>query len=151
MGRNWTHINVAYNFWSSGFKDLYLNFSTVKYNCCSIKSTLFLLSIFVVSNIHMTNICSFPFNRNSFFSSIYLSIVYLSICPYTNSPVHLYTHMNVNVKSLSRVRLFTTQWTVAYQAPPSMGFSRQEYWSGLPFPSPKDLPNPGIKPRSPTS
>ena len=41
-------------------------------------------------------------------------------------------------------------WTVAHQAPPSMGFSRQEYWSGLPFPSPEDLPNPGIEPRSPT-
>ena len=48
------------------------------------------------------------------------------------------------VKSLSRVWLFVTPWTVAYQAPPSMGFSRQEYWSGLPFPSPGDLPNPGI-------
>ena len=53
------------------------------------------------------------------------------------------------VKSLSRVQLFTTLWTVAYQAPPSMGFSRQEYWSGLPFPSPGDLPNPGIESRSP--
>ena len=42
-----------------------------------------------------------------------------------------------------------TPWTVAYQAPPSMGFSRQEYWSGLSFPSPRDLPNPGIEPRSP--
>ena len=42
-----------------------------------------------------------------------------------------------------------TPWTVAYQALPSMGFSRQEYWSGLPFPSPGDLPNPGIEPRSP--
>ena len=42
-----------------------------------------------------------------------------------------------------------TPWTVAYQASPSMGFSRQEYWSGLPFPSPGDLPDPGIKPRSP--
>ena len=40
------------------------------------------------------------------------------------------------VKSLSHVQLFVTPWTVAYQAPPSMGFSRQEYWSGLPFPSP---------------
>ena len=54
------------------------------------------------------------------------------------------------VKSLSRVRLFATPWTVAYQAPPSMGFSRQEYWSGLPFPSPGDLPDPGIEPGSPT-
>ena len=42
-----------------------------------------------------------------------------------------------------------TSWTVAHQAPPSMGFSRQEYWSGLPFPSPGDLPDPGIKPGSP--
>jgi len=55
------------------------------------------------------------------------------------------------MKSLSRVRLFVTPWTVAYQAPPSMEFSRQENWSGLPFPSPGDLPNPGIKPKSPAS
>ena len=53
------------------------------------------------------------------------------------------------MKSLSRVRLFATPWTVAHQAPLSVGFSRQEYWSGLPFPSPGDLPNPGIEPRSP--
>ena len=53
------------------------------------------------------------------------------------------------MKSLSRVRLFATPWTVAYQAPPSMGFSRQECWSGLPFPSPGDLPDPGIEPGSP--
>ena len=52
------------------------------------------------------------------------------------------------VKSLSRVLLFATPWTVAYQASPSMGFSRQGYWSGLPFPSPGDLPDPGIEPRS---
>ena len=57
--------------------------------------------------------------------------------------------VKVKVKSLSRVRLFATPWTVAYQAPRSMGFSRQEYWSGLPFPSPGDLPNPGIEPGSP--
>ena len=55
----------------------------------------------------------------------------------------------VKVKSLSRARLFVTPWIVAYQAPQSMGFSRQEYWSGLPFPSPGDLPDPGIKPGSP--
>ena len=57
--------------------------------------------------------------------------------------------MCVKVKSLSCVRLFATPWTVAHQAPPSMRFFRQEYWSGLPFPSPEDLPDPGIKPRSP--
>ena len=55
----------------------------------------------------------------------------------------------MKVKSLSHVRLFATPWTVAYQAPWSMGFSRQEYWSGLLFPCPGDLPNPGIEPRSP--
>ena len=53
------------------------------------------------------------------------------------------------MKLLSRVQLFATAWTVAYQAPPSMRFSRQECCSGLPFPSPGDLPNPGIEPRSP--
>ena len=57
--------------------------------------------------------------------------------------------MKVKVKSLTRVRLFATPWTVAYQAPLSMRFSRQEYWSGLPFPSPGDLPDPGIELRSP--
>ena len=56
----------------------------------------------------------------------------------------------MKVKSLSRVRLFATPWTVAYHASPSMGFSRQGYWSGLPFPSPGYLPNPGIEPGSPT-
>ena len=56
----------------------------------------------------------------------------------------------MRVKSLSRVQLFATPWTVAYQVPPSMGFSRQEYWSGLPFPSPGDLPDPGIESGSPS-
>ena len=52
-------------------------------------------------------------------------------------------------QSLSCVRLFVTPWTVAHQAPLTLEFSRQEYWSGLPFPSPGDLPNPGIEPESP--
>ena len=52
------------------------------------------------------------------------------------------------VKSLTRVQLSVIPRTVAYQAPPSMEFSRQEYWSGLPFPSPGDLPYPEIEPRS---
>ena len=55
--------------------------------------------------------------------------------------------MKVKVKSLSCVRLFVTPWT----APLSMGFSRQEYWSGLPFPSPGDLPDPGIEFKSPVA
>ena len=50
---------------------------------------------------------------------------------------------------LSHVQLFVTPWTVVHQAPLSMGFPRQEYWSGLPFPSPGDLPKQGIKPGSP--
>ena len=57
--------------------------------------------------------------------------------------------VKVKVKLLSRVQLFATPWTETYQAPQSMGFSRQEYWSGLPFPSPGDLPNPGIEPGCP--
>ena len=55
----------------------------------------------------------------------------------------------MKVKLLSRVRLFAAPWIVAYQVPPSVGFSRQEYWSGLPFPSPEDLPDPGIEPGTP--
>ena len=51
----------------------------------------------------------------------------------------------------SRVQLFETAWTIAHQAPLSMGFSQQEYWSKLPFPSPRDLPNPGIEPAFPAS
>ena len=50
---------------------------------------------------------------------------------------------------LSCIRLFATPWTGAHQSPLSMGFPKQEYWSGLPFPSPRDLPDPGIEPRSP--
>ena len=57
--------------------------------------------------------------------------------------------VKVKVKSLSRVRLFATPWTVAYQAPLSMRFSRQECWSGLPFLSPGDLSDPGIEPGPP--
>ena len=63
-------------------------------------------------------------------------------------PILKYIKTLLKVKLLSRVRLFVTPWTVAYQVPPSMGFYRQEYWTGLPFPSP-DLPNQGIEPSSP--
>ena len=62
--------------------------------------------------------------------------------------VQLLGYMGNEVKLLSRVRLFAIPWTVARQAPLSMGFSRQEYWSGLPFPSAGDLPDPGIEGRS---
>ena len=61
-----------------------------------------------------------------------------------------FSYQKVKVKSLSHVWLFAIPWTVAHQAPPSMGFSKQEYWSGLPYPSPGDLPDPGTEPGSPT-
>ena len=57
-------------------------------------------------------------------------------------------YLFTQVESLSCVRLFANPWTVAHQAPPSMEFTRQEYWSGLPSHSPGDLPDPGIEPRS---
>ena len=67
------------------------------------------------------------------------------------TPKEYYSESESDVtQSLSRVQLFATLWTVAHNAPLSMGFSRQEYWSGLLFPSPEDLPNSGIEPRSPT-
>ena len=69
--------------------------------------------------------------------------------PFSGAFFHCYVVVKVKVKSLSRVRLLVTPWTVAYQAPLSIGFSRQEYWSGLPFLSPGYLPKPGIKPGSP--
>ena len=78
-----------------------------------------------------------------------MSLVYVLIilmCLYEFSDIF----GKVKVKLLSRVRLFATPWTVDYQSSLSMEFSRQEYWSGLPFPSPGDLPNPGIEPGSPT-
>ena len=57
--------------------------------------------------------------------------------------------MVLSSSSVSRIQLFVTPRTVARQVPLSMGFSREEYWSGLPFPSPGNFPDPGIKPRSP--
>ena len=57
---------------------------------------------------------------------------------------------SVLVVHVNSLRLFAGSWTVACQAPLSMGFSRQEHWNGLPFPSPEDLPDPGTEPGSPT-
>ena len=70
----------------------------------------------------------------------------ISIFKEKTSSIHIWSE----VKSLSCVLLFSTMWIVAYQAPPSMGFSKLEYWSRLPFPSPGNLPNLGIEPRSPS-
>ena len=60
-----------------------------------------------------------------------------------------YLLLCVCAQSSSHVQLFAAPWTVAHQTPLTMEFSRQEYWSGLSFPSPRDLPNPGIEPESP--
>ena len=90
-------------------------------------------------NIHYKFLCGHMF-------SILLSIIPKDRISgsYGNSLFDFY-----EVKSLSRVRLFVTPWTVACQAPLSMGFSRQEYCSELPFPSPKDLSKTEIEPTSP--
>ena len=79
-------------------------------------------------------------------------ITYLVFPPSSNSSVHvtLSCPVKVKVKLLSSVRLFVTLWTVACHAPLSVGFSRQEHWSRLPFPSPGDPPDPGTEPWSPT-
>ena len=66
-----------------------------------------------------------------------------------NLNTHMHIHMCIHTQTLSCVQLFATPWIIACQAPLPMGFSRQKYWSGLPFPSPGDLPDPGIKPDSP--
>ena len=67
----------------------------------------------------------------------------------SNTAVIMCNRVNkVKVKLLSRVQLFMTPGTIAYKVPPSMGFPRQEYWSGLPVPTPGDLPDPGIEPAS---
>ena len=79
-----------------------------------------------------------------------ISLLELFVDDYTISSHFKAQKVKVKVKSLSHDRLFATPWTAAYQAPPSMEFSKKQYWSGLPFPSPGDLPNPGIEPRSPT-
>ena len=64
-------------------------------------------------------------------------------------PKNAQVKVKVKVKLLSHIRLFATLWTKAHQAPPSLGFSRQEYWSELPFPSPGELPDSGIEPMPP--
>ena len=97
--------------------------------------TLFHCNTFWVPVVNIETICS------SKFPSIWLTT---KCPPCYSSPVKWN-----KVKSLSCVWPFVTPWTVTYQPPPSMGFSRQEYWSELPFPSPGDLPELGIKPPSP--
>ena len=95
-------------------------------------------------------VMSLLFNMLSKLVTAFLPRSKCLLISWVQSPSTVTFKVKVKVKSLSRVQLFATLWTVAYQAPLSMGFSRQEYWSGVPFPSPGDLPDTGIKPRSPT-
>ena len=82
------------------------------------------------------------------------TLVFLPVCiityghMYVDVYVHIYIYTDTYLSSFSYVRLCATLWTVAHQAPLSMGFSRQEYWSAPPWPPQRDLPNSGIKPAS---
>ena len=80
-----------------------------------------------------------------------LSFLYQNYRSFKKQESILLRCLCVCVKSLSHVQFFATPWTVAHQAYLSMEFFRQEYWNGLPFPSPEEFPNPGIKPWSPAS
>ena len=92
----------------------------------------------------------YPFFRELLESSVLVQISVLSMISSMGLGRPFKLPLPASLLSrFSRVWLFATPWTVAYQAPLSMGFSRQEYWSGLPFPSPGDLPNPGTAPGSP--
>ena len=71
--------------------------------------------------------------------------------PHFMNAIYSFIALNVHAQSLSHILVFVTPWTVAHQAPLSIGFPRQEHWNGLPFPSPGDFPNPGIKLESPAA
>ena len=85
----------------------------------------------------------FRHSSGSFLISVQVAVLTILYKAIDSLPLPL------KAKSLSLVRHFVTPWTIGYQVPPSMEFSRQEYWSGLLFPPPGDLPNPGTEPGSP--
>ena len=89
------------------------------------------------------------FNSPEIVSWAFWCLLFCSSCMYMCVLFINRNRIFVCAQSLSPVWLFATPWTVAHQAPLPMGFSREEYWSGLPCPSPGHLPNPGIEPRSP--
>ena len=129
-------------FWMLSFKPTF-----------SVFSFTFIKRLFSSSSLSAIRMVSFVYLRLLIFLLAILIPAYASSSPAFRmmySTYKLNNQVKVKVKSLSRVQLFATPWTVAYQAPLSMGFSRQEYWNGLPFPSPGDLPDPGIEPGSPT-
>ena len=107
-------------------------------------------------NDHSCNLCSPYMTKNDLFNLFRLDFLSCKVEILTDAYTVVQSWvLNVlikvwKVKLLSHVQLFVTPWTIAHQAPPSMKFSRREYWSGLPFPSPGVLPDPGIEPCSPT-
>ena len=123
--------------------NIYNIFACIQTNCnFSILDSLYTLLFFQKSLIHLQDPTSVSFS--SFYATPPLpckgypsSFLYTTTC----------TNVRIRIQTLSCVQLFVTPWTTACQSPLSMQFSRQEYWSGLPFP-PGDLPNPGIEPTS---
>ena len=112
-----------------------------------------IIQYFRLCGLHMTSVVySLMF---CYFTALKTEKSFLTHRIYKNRPDSLLNpdtedlKCKVKVKSFSCVQIFGTLWTGAHQAPPSMEFFRQEYWSGLPFPSPEDLPHPGIEPGSP--
>ena len=114
------------------------------------KPTDLLFPCFCLSCSHSYHQFSNPVARNSIMSMRYQVFTrnYVKLIHWFRHD-WLEDHILPKVKLFSRVSLFVTSWTVAHQAPPSMGFSRKKYWSGSPFPSLGDLPYPGIEPGSP--
>ena len=120
--------------------------------CTDFKSTVQWVLATLYTSATSTTIKMVRFHNTSKFFPILISIILAFICLFL---VHIHRIIQYilfyiwKCQSLSRVQLFVTPWTVACHAPLSMGFSKQEYWSGLPFPSPGDLPDQGLELGSP--
>ena len=134
------------------------------WECLFFQSLLLLLLLSCFSHVWLfttpwTITCQAPlsmeFSRQEYWSGLpytpTLQMRKLRLRAGKTNQSHTTKCQRVKVKSLNHVWLFETPWTVAYQTSLSMGVSRQEYWSGLPFPSPGDLPDPGIEPKSPSA
>ena len=119
-----------------------LNLWTAGKSCCSILLTLgrFLKCFFLIKWRFYRSVLFWGYNKLKVLNQ------YLA---HNNKYLHYYLCVCM-LSCFSHIRLLATLWTVAHQALLSMEFSRQEYWSGLPFPSPGDLPKPEIEPRSPS-
>ena len=121
--------------------------------------TLYQNFVILFLSLKVSELFSVSKNNQSLFLSLYLSLTHTRTHTLTHTHSHTHTHTHTHTcpaivpclllfQSLSHVGLFATPQTVACQAPLFMGFSRQEYWSGVPFPSPGDLPDPRIEPMS---